>query len=130
MVLPIIISTILGLCIGWERHVNGKIAGIRTYATMALAVSLFATLSLHIFEPEHRVYIALAVIIGAALLASRISVVEQDGIPEFTNMVSLWATAAVALTISYGYYIVGSTVAFLLITIYIIKDIVEPKNKK
>lgn len=122
------IATAIGLGIGLERHQNGKIAGVRTFSTLALATSLFTVLALHFFGADNQVVFMAATIVGLAIIASRISVVENDGRPEFSNMVALWATGAIAIAIGYGMYILGAGTAFLLLAIYLIKDFIEEKN--
>ncbi len=124
------IATFIGLCIGLERHQNGKIAGVRTYSTIALGTSLLILLSMHFFSSEQQVYILASVIIGLAVLSSRISVIENDGRPEFSNMVALWTTGAISIAISYGMYILGAGAAFILLGIYLVKDFIEEKAKK
>ncbi len=122
------LATFLGLCIGFERQRFGKIAGIRTYSTMALAASLFTLMAIKLFPSEHTPIIVAAIIISAGLVSARTFVVDQNNVQDFSNIVALWATTAIAVAVSYGMYIVGATAAFLLIAIYIIKDILEPQK--
>lgn len=124
------IATFIGLCIGLERHQNGKIAGVRTYSTIALGASLLTLLGIHFFAGENQVYVLASIIIGLAVLSSKISVIENDGRPEFSNMVALWTTGAISITIAYGMYILGAGSAFLLLAIYLIKDFIEEKTSK
>ncbi len=123
------IATAVGLGIGMERHQNGKIAGVRTYSTLALGTALLTSLALHFFPQELQVYIIAAIIIGLAVVSSKISVIENDGRPEFSNMVALWTTGAIAITIAFGMTILGLGAAFLLLAIYLIKDLIEDKTK-
>jgi len=124
------IATAIGLGIGLERHQNGKIAGVRTYSTIALATALLTLIGIHFFAAEHQVYILAAIIVGLAVVSSKISVIDNDGRPEFSNMVALWATGAIAISIAYGMYILGAGTAFILLAIYLIKDFIEEKQEK
>ncbi len=124
------IATAVGLGIGLERHQNGKIAGVRTYSTIALATALLTVLGIHFFAPEQQVYLLAATVIGLAVVSSKISVIDNDGRPEFSNMVALWATGAIAMAIAYGMYILGAGTAFILLAIYLIKDFIEEKQDK
>jgi putative Mg2+ transporter-C (MgtC) family protein len=122
------IATVIGLGIGLERHQNGKIAGVRTYSTIALATALFTLIGIHFFDGEHQVFVLSAIIIGLAVVSSKISVIDNDGVPEFSNMVALWATGAISISIAYGLYILGGGTAFILLAIYLVKDFIEEKN--
>lgn len=123
-------ATFLGLLIGLERNQNGKIAGVRTYSTMALGTALLTILAIHIFPTELQVYVLAAIIIGLAVVSSKISVTEKDGHQEFSNMVALWTTGAIAIAVSYGMYIVGAGAAFILLSVYLIKDFIEDRTTK
>ena len=129
IMIRVAIATAVGLGIGLERHQNGKIAGVRTYSTMALGTALLTSLALHFFSPELQVYIVAAIIIGLAVVSSRISVVENDGRQEFSNMVALWTTGAVSIAIAFGMTILGLGAAFLLLAIYLIKDLLDERKK-
>jgi len=123
-------ATFIGLLIGLERHQNGKIAGVRTYSTMALGTSLLTVLAIHFFGGEQQVFVLAATIVGLAVVSSKISVIENDGRPEFSNMVALWTTGAVSIAIAYGMYILGAGSAFILLAIYLVKDLIEEKTEK
>ena len=123
-------ATFIGLCIGLERHQNGKIAGVRTYSTVALGTSLLTLLAIHFFAGEQQVYVLAATIIGLAVVSSKISVIDNNGRPEFSNMVALWTTGAISIAIAYGMFILGAGAAFLLLAIYLIKDFIEEKTNK
>jgi putative Mg2+ transporter-C (MgtC) family protein len=129
IMMRVAIATAVGLGIGLERHQNGKIAGVRTYSTLALGTALLTSLAIHFFPQELQVYIIAAIIVGIAIVSSKISVVENNGQPEFSNMVALWTTGAVAITIAFGMTILGLGAAFLLLAIYLIKDFLEEKTK-
>ncbi len=123
-------ATFIGLLIGLERNENGKIAGVRTYSTIALGTSLLTLLAIHFFAGEQQVFVLAATIIGLAVVSSKISVIDNAGRPEFSNMVALWATGAIAIAISYGMYILGAGSAFILLAIYLVKDFVEERGLK
>jgi len=124
----IAVAALLGLLIGIERHANGKIAGVRTFSTLALGTSLLTILSLHLFTGSDQVIFLSAMLIGTGVIASKISVVDNDGTPEFSNMVALWTTMAISIAVSYGYYILGAGVAFILLGIYLLKDLFESRE--
>ncbi len=121
-------ATLIGLCIGIERHYNGNIAGVRTFSTMALATSLVSLLAIHFFTPALYIYMLAAILVCIALLSANISVVDDAGRPEFSNRLSLWATGVIAMCIALGLNLVGTIAALLLLIIYIVKDFIEDKT--
>ncbi len=123
MALRLALATVFGILIGMERQRNGKVAGIRTFSTIALGTAGFTLMSTQLgainFEPT----IIAAIIIGAGLLSARMSVSTLNGEQDFSNISAVWATAAISVIISLGYYVLGGVSATLLLAIFWFKDL-------
>lgn len=111
----IVTACFLGGLIGWERerHRNIVSAGIRTYGAIALGACAFGILST-ILNPGDPTRIAAQVVTGIGFLGGGIIFRQGDYVSGLTTAATLWATASVGLSISFGYYMVGTFTALLI----------------
>lgn len=111
IVMRVIISCLLGGMIGWERERHGISAGIRTYSAICLGSCVFGVLSLTGTDPSR---IAAQVVTGIGFLGGGLIFREGNYITGLTTAATLWATAAVGLAISFGFYMIGILTAVLI----------------
>ena len=109
------LACFLGGLIGWERerHRNIVSAGIRTYGAICLGACAFGILSYVVSENDPS-RIAAQVVTGIGFLGGGIIFRQGDYVTGLTTAATLWATAAVGLSISFGYYLVGTITALLI----------------
>ena len=113
MLLRVFIAGLLGGVLGWEREVRGKEAGLRTHVLVALAAGLYAAVTVLLASPESTISDALrtinAVATGIGFLgAGLIFVNRSEGrVRGLTTAASVWATAAVGLTVGFGYWLLA-----------------------
>lgn len=110
-----ILACFLGGLIGWERerHRNIISAGIRTYGAIALGSCVFGILSYYA-SPADPTRIAAQVVTGIGFLGGGIIFRQGDYVTGLTTAATLWATAAVGMSIAYGLYFVGIFIALLI----------------
>lgn len=115
MVFRIIIACFLGGLIGWERerHRNILSAGIRTYGAISLGACAFGILSYYVNDTDPS-RIAAQVVTGIGFLGGGIIFRQGDYVTGLTTAATLWATAAVGLSIAFGLYLVGILIAILI----------------
>lgn len=115
IVFRIFTACVLGGLIGWERerHRNIVSAGIRTYGAISLGACAFGILSMigAGFDPSR---IAAQVVTGIGFLGGGIIFRQGDYVTGLTTAATLWATASVGLSISFGYYLVGICTTVLI----------------
>ncbi len=116
IVFRILTACFLGGLIGWERerHRNIVSAGIRTYGAISLGSCAFGILSTVISPAGDPTRIAAQVVTGIGFLGGGIIFRQGDYVTGLTTAATLWATAAVGLSISFGYYLVGTFTALLI----------------
>ena len=110
---------LLGACIGWERELAGKEAGIRTFGGIAMGSAAFSILSpLLGFADNSR--IAAQIVLGIGFLGSGLFVRRDDGQSGLTTAASLWCSAAVGMSVGFSLYIfaVGLT-AITALSLYL-----------
>lgn len=115
MFFRIIMSCFLGCLIGWERerHRNIVSAGIRTYGAIALGSCAFGVLSIIGGEPDPT-RIAAQVVTGIGFLGGGIIFRQGDYVTGLTTAATLWATAAIGLSVSYGLYFMAISMTVLI----------------
>ncbi len=114
MVLRIAFACFLGGLLGWERERHGIYsAGIRTYSAIAIGACVFGIISLYIaHDPTH---VAANVITGIGFLGGGI-IFRQEGnyVAGVTTAATLWAAAAIGLSIAYGMYLIAVCTTILI----------------
>lgn len=117
MFLRLLIATVLGALVGYERESAGKPAVVRTHGMVCLGAALFAVVSLHGFEgvgDPGRVAAQVVTGIGfmgaGAILHQR----ERDSVHGLTTAASLWVTAAIGLAVGVGMVLMSVATAILV----------------
>lgn len=112
----ITLACFLGGLIGWERerHRNIITAGIRTYGAICLGSCAFGIMSLMVNGNADHARIAAQVVTGIGFLGGGIIFRQGDYISGLTTAATLWATAAVGLAVSFGFYFVSIFTTLLL----------------
>ncbi len=135
-VLRILLSSICGMFIGWERERRLKSAGLRTHMLVALASSLMMVISKYSFMDI--VYlssvqvdvsrVAAGVVQAIGFLGAGVIFVRKDNIVGVTTAAGLWATVGIGLTIGSGLYVLGIACTALIILIQLIVHRGEHKS--
>lgn len=116
MAFRIALAAVLGMIIGWERETRGFEAGIRTYGAVCLGACTFGIVSAieSALDPTR---IAAQVVTGIGFLGAGVILRERNRmkITGLTTAATLWATAAVGLSVAYGKYILGILNTFIII---------------
>jgi len=133
LLLRIVAAGFMSGMLGWERQSAGKPAGFRTLLLVGMAACLFVVAgeaaavtypagssSLRV-EPFQLIQ---AVAVGIGFLGSGVVFLTQDGtrVIGLTTAASIWATAAVGLTVGFGRYLLAAgTTVLLLVTLRILR---------
>ncbi|WP_418964638.1 MgtC/SapB family protein [Cetobacterium sp.] len=146
------ISSIFGGCIGLERELKNKSAGFVTLILVCLGATTIALLQEELFVRQIKLIssqpelmesfklditrLSAQVITGVGFIGGGTIVYSNDKVSGITTAATLWITAAIGLTIGYG-FISLSVAAFVIVVINLIvmkilerKVITIVKNKK
>ncbi len=133
LLLRILFAGLLCGLLGWERQTSGKPAGFRTLLMVGIAACLFvvageaaaitypATAASLRVEPFQLIQ---AVAVGIGFLGSGVVVLSRDGtrLLGLTTAASIWATAAVGLTVGFGRYVLAAgTTMLMLVTLRLLR---------
>jgi putative Mg2+ transporter-C (MgtC) family protein len=108
MVLRLIIATLLGGLIGYERELAEKPAGLRTNLLVCLGAALFTVASIYGFgsqgDPSR---VAAGIVAGIGFLGAG-TILRGDGaVHGITTAATIWAVAAIGLAVGAGLYLVA-----------------------
>lgn len=109
----LVIAFLLGGLIGWERELHGISAGIRTYGSIALGSCVFGILSLSILNSDPS-RIAAQIVTGVGFLGGGVIFRKDNYVSGLTTAATLWATSAVGLAVSFGFYVVSLLTSILI----------------
>ena len=110
----LVIATLFGSLIGWERVVKRHSAGIKTFALVSLGSAIATALNIFLaLEPELNADVSripAGVVSGIGFLgAGTILVTGRQQIKGLTTAASLWVTSCMGMAIGGGYLIIGIT---------------------
>lgn len=123
LALRILVGTVLGSIIGYERDLHGRPAGLRTHALVALASATFMVVSTHfIFFQGYKEgqlveadasRIAASVVSGIGFLAGGAILRTGFTVQGLTTAAALWLVAAIGLAAGGGMYVESGLVTLI-----------------
>lgn len=115
LIVRIVVGSVLGGVIGYERDVHGRPAGLRTHLIVALASATFMVVSNHFGDYQRYAagsYIALdpsriaaSVVTGVGFLGGGAILRTGLTVQGLTTAASLWLVAAIGLAAGGGMYL-------------------------
>ena len=124
--IQLLLSVFLGALVGLERELQGKSAGLRTYALVSLGACLFTVVPLYGFkgfldvsalDPSR---VAAQVVVGIGFLGGGIIFLKGDIVYGLTTAAGLWISAALGVAVGAGLYwaaIFATFIALVILTI-------------
>jgi len=100
------LSILIGLIVGIERESRGKDAGISTH-TLVIAGSMLFTLLSATVDPNSTSRIASQVVAGIGFLGAGLILKEGFSVKNLTTAASLWFSAAIGMSIGFGFYAIA-----------------------
>ncbi len=129
----LLLASFLGGCVGLEREMHGRPAGVRTYLILSLGSALIMIISEYLFfkyqgempgvnlsvDPGR---IAAQAVTGIGFLGAGVIIRYRDSIRGLTTAACVWVVAAVGLAIGSGFYLFGTVVtAITLVSLVALK---------
>ena len=121
--LRVIVASILGYMIGYERKNRDKSAGMRTHAIVALGAALMMVVSKYGFYDVEEVdssRVAAQIVSGVGFLGAGVIFVRNNTVSGLTTAAGLWTTAGVGMAIGAGSYFIGISAGFLVVVVQIL----------
>lgn len=130
MLAPLAIAALLGACLGLERTLAGKHAGMRTYALVALGscvfsmVGVISSYQLSLFSGINPLQIAGSVVIGIGFIGAGLAAMNiPGGRGELTTASGIWVAAGVGMACGFGLYTlaIGTAVIAVIILSFLLR---------
>jgi len=132
MITRLLVATILGGIIGYEREVKHRPAGFRTHILVAMGSAVFTTLSLTAFPGADSARVASYIVMGIGFIGAGTVLQVRDKVLGLTTAASLWITAAIGMAIGTGYYllaIVATVLTYLILSMKTLEKEIHSRKK-
>lgn len=120
--LRLLLATLLGGIIGYQREVTDRPAGFRTHVMVSVGSALFMLVSAYDFgQPTDPTRIAAQVVTGIGFLGAGTIIRQGNIVIGLTTAASLWAVSAVGLAAGAGFYsgaLLGTITIYLALTVF------------
>jgi putative Mg2+ transporter-C (MgtC) family protein len=125
-IVAMLVSTVLGTLVGWERQMGHKPAGLRTHTLVCVGSTLFVLLTSHAAAEFggrgiDATRIVHGVVTGVGFLGAG-SIMRHEGyVHGLTTAASIWMVAAIGVAVgvrAYGLAICGTLLALLVLEGY------------
>lgn len=105
----LLIASLLGGVIGFEREKRGRHPGLRTHMLVCIGSTLIMLVSIYIFDvyggktPVDPGRIAAGVVTGVGFLVAGTIIISAEKVTGLTTAASIWTSAAIGLAVGCGY---------------------------
>lgn len=129
----LLLSLLLGSCVGMERKRKGQIAGLRTFALISMGATLAMIISIYV--PQEYLglkngdpgRIAAQVITGIGFLGAGAIIQGKGSVRGLTTAAGIWMVATIGLAVGVGLYIVAFISTVLIIIILTVLEYIDIK---
>jgi len=126
IVLRLLVATLAGAAIGWERHAERRPVGIRTLALVSLGAAAFTLVSIFGFvagsgEVVDPARVAAQVATGVGFIGAGAIIRSRGEIRGVTTASGIWVAAALGMAAGVGMYIAaiaGTIIAVVVLLLF------------
>lgn len=120
----LLMAAVLGILIGTERELKGRLAGVKTHALVCLGSCLFTILSAvgfkdfilgASFDPSR---VASQIVVGIGFIGAGLIIFHESKIQGLTTAAGVWTTAGIGMAIGLKFYFAAFFATFLVLLIY------------
>lgn len=121
----LVLALLLGAVIGLERRLKGQIAGLRTFALIAMGATLAMLISIYIPQQYFGLKngdpgrIAAQVVSGVGFLGAGAIIQMKGSVRGLTTAAGIWMTACIGLAVGAGMYLISIIATLLIIFILV-----------
>jgi putative Mg2+ transporter-C (MgtC) family protein len=122
IIIRLFIAVILGALVGIEREMTHRPAGLRTHMLVSLGAALFTITSVEFFDIDPA-RIAAGIVAGIGFIGAGSIIALRGHVQGITTAASLWAVAAIGLSVGVGAYIIAIVSAIFVFIILQIRQV-------
>ncbi|MAP80384.1 MAG: magnesium transporter MgtC [Aequorivita sp.] len=134
-ILNIVLAAIAGVCVGIERQMKNKNAGLKTYALVALGASVFIGISFQYANLDYVDFSRITgqVVVGVGFLGAGVIIKRKNHVSGIATAAAIWCSAALGCLAGLSMYIelaatTGLIVIINLVMGYYNRKMVKTKN--
>ena len=134
----LVLASVLGALIGWEREAHARAAGLRTHMLISLAAAMFTLIAMELthFPAEDSQSLRIdplrlieAVTAGVAFLAAGSIIISGGNVRGITTGASMWLAGAIGLACGSGDGMLAVTgTALALIILWAIRQLIHSRD--
>ena len=132
-IVKMLISMLLGCCVGYERKRRGQMAGIRTFALISMGATLAMLLSIYV--PQEYLglkngdpgRIAAQVVTGIGFLGAGAIIQMKGSVRGLTTAAGIWVTAAIGMAVGVGLYWLSIVSTILILVVLVTIERIEKR---
>ena len=114
--LKILLAILVGGIIGLERETHNKAAGLRTITLITVGAALFTIMS-NTFQDDR---VAAGIVTGVGFLGGGVILFTEGRLKGLTTAATVWAAAALGMTIGRGEYILSIAVTVVVMLVLVL----------
>lgn len=122
----LLVAAVLSMLVGLDREQRDKSAGMRTHMLVGVGACLFTALSWMAFPNSDSARVAAQVVTGIGFLGAGVIYKGEERVHDLTTAASIWATAAIGMTVGSGAWLlaIGATllVWFILRVLWYVRN--------
>lgn len=127
-VFKLVLSLVLGCCVGFERKRKGQMAGVRTFALISMGATLAMLLSIYV--PQEYLglkngdpgRIAAQVVTGIGFLGAGAIIQMKGSVRGLTTAAGIWMVAAIGMAVGVGMYFLSIVATALILVILVLME--------
>jgi putative Mg2+ transporter-C (MgtC) family protein len=114
--LSLLVALALGACIGLERELSDKAAGLRTNILICIGSCMFTMVSKSIAGADPT-RIAAQIVSGIGFLGAGAIMREGEHVTGLTTAATAWVVAAIGMTIGFGSYMIAAAATAIVLIV-------------
>ena len=136
IILRLIVAAVLGMCIGAERLLVHKDAGMKTHALVAMGAALFMLVSEQLVQKYANLpglnptMIPAQIVLGIGFLGAGTIMFRDSRTRGLTTAGGLWVTAGIGMAAGDGFFSLALIVTILVLLILTLVNIFEKPIRK
>ena len=116
MAIRLLLATIFGAAVGYEREHAEKPAGVRTLTLVSVGAAIFTVASVFAFDADPA-RLAAGIVTGIGFIGAGAIFREGVTVRGLTTAASIWVTAAIGIAVGTGMYILAAVATVLVLVI-------------
>lgn len=122
MISRLLVASLLGGIVGFERERSGKVAGLRTHTLVSVGAALLSIISIKLFQifpsvngvAGYDYHLVANIAVGIGFIGAGTILRRENRIEGTTTAASLWVVSAIGIASGFGFYQEAVATAFVV----------------